>query len=176
MKTKLLLCFGAEISKNCNHLYYIPGNALYAETSQSRLRRNCGRSLLFLTIWPVLDRLPLEPKGAKECESCAGNRDVVCVAQAGHISLEDSIQGIQAAHTLQDALDLRSTVVDEDVGIDTRVTLVELVNESVLEKGLSDSNEDGAAKRLEELNASSADGDPFLRKNSLHDQNTNLES
>lgn len=68
------------------------------------------------------------------------------------------------------------TAVDEDVRIDTNIAGVEVVDKTVLEEGLGNGNKDSTAKGLEELDACSANRDPFLRKDSLDNKHTDLEA
>lgn len=79
-------------------------------------------------------------------------------------------------HSLEDALDLGSAAVDEDAGIDSDVVLGDLINETILEQGLRNCDEDGAAKSLHELDACSSHRHPCLRQIILHDKDADLET
>lgn len=98
------------------------------------------------------------------------------MAQAEVVRLENSLQGIQAADACKHRLDLRSTAVNEELRVDASVVLGELVDEPVLEERLGNGDKYCASKDLEKLHASSADGDPFLGENRLHNQDAGLES
>lgn len=96
--------------------------------------------------------------------------------QSNHVSLEHLVQGVQAAHSLQDMLNLGSAAVDKDLAVDTNVVLGKGVNEPILEECLRDSHEDRTAECLEELHTGRADGNHFLREHRLHDQHADLEA
>lgn len=98
------------------------------------------------------------------------------MAQTGIVRLENNFKGIQATDAFKHRLDLRSTAVDEKLRVDASVALGKLVDESVLEEGLSNSDEYCASQDLEKLHTSSADRNPFLREDRLHNQDAGLES
>lgn len=98
------------------------------------------------------------------------------MAQAKIVCLKNSLQGIQAADACKHRLDLRSTAVNEELRIDARVVLGKLVDESVLEERLSNGDKYCASQDLEKLHTSSADGNPFLGEDRLHNQDAGLES
>lgn len=98
------------------------------------------------------------------------------MAQTGIVRLKDSFQSIQATDACKHRLDLRSTAVDEELSVDASVVLGKLVDESVFEERLGNGNKYRASQDLEKLHASSADGNPFLGEDRLHNQNAGLES
>lgn len=98
------------------------------------------------------------------------------MAQAEHVCLQDSIKRIKAVDPCKHGFDLRSAAVDEELRVDTEVVLFKLVDESVLEESLGNSNKNSASQDLEKLDTGSADGNPFLGEDRLHDQNGGLET
>lgn len=123
----------------------------------------------------MLDRLPLQSECAEKGTAGTSHGDVVSVAQTGHVRFENRVQGVQTAETLEDALNLRGTAVDKDVAVDADIGRVDLVDQPILEESLGNSDEDGAAKGLEELDTGCTDRDPFLGQDSLDHEDTNLE-
>lgn len=124
----------------------------------------------------MLNGLPFQAAASDESTCSTSNRDVEGVSQALHICLKNSVEGIHAAHPLKDILDFGGSAIDEDGRVDADIVALELIDEAVLEKSLGNCDEDGATQGLEELDTGSADRDPFLRENSLNDQDTNLET
>lgn len=129
-----------------------------------------------LALLVLLDRLELEKQRRDEGANRTGQRNVVGILQALHVRLKHGLNSILAAHLGQDLSRLRCAAVDEDVGVDANVVLLNLRDEAVLEDSLRDGNEDGAAESLEELDAGRADGNPFLREDGLDDNGANLEA
>lgn len=124
----------------------------------------------------MLNGFPFQAAASDESTCSTSHRDVEGVSQTLHICLKDSVEGIHAAHLLEDIFDFGGSAVDEDGRVDADVIALELINEAVLEKSLGNCDEDGATEGLEELDTGSADRNPFLRENSLNDQDTNLET
>ena len=145
-------------------------------TQPDSLNRDSRFSFLGLTISSMLDGLPFQAHTGNDSSCGTGNGDVESVSQTLHVRIENGIESIHTAHALKNFLDFRGSAVDEDVGVNTKVVALNLVDETVLEKGLSNSNKDGATEGLEELNASSTDRNPFLGQYGLNDEDTNLET
>ena len=79
-------------------------------------------------------------------------------------------------HSLEDVTNLRRSSVDEDGPVYARCVSGDSVNQAVLEDGLRDGDEDGAAEGLEELDTRGGDGDVFVGKDCLDDEDSDLEA
>jgi hypothetical protein len=132
--------------------------------------------LRLLAVGALLHRLPLKEQTAHKCSGGTCHGDVVSVAQTKIVRLKNSLEGIQAVDARKHRLDLRSTAVNKELGVDANVVLGKLIDESVLEERLGNGNKHCASQDLEKLHASSADGNPFLGEDCLHNQNAGLES
>jgi 5-deoxy-glucuronate isomerase len=62
----------------------------------------------------MLDRLELHTECAEEGAGCAGDRDVVCVPQTGHVRLEDRVQRVESAEARED---VEISVTDQGPGL-----------------------------------------------------------
>lgn len=98
------------------------------------------------------------------------------MAQTQHVCLQDSVKCIKAVDPCKHGFDLRSAAVDEELRVDTEVVLFKLVDESVLEESLGNSNKNCTSQNLEKLDTGSADRNPFLCEDRLHNQNGGLET
>lgn len=125
---------------------------------------------------PLLDLLPAQAAGRDKRGGRAADGDEVRVAQALEVGGQHGGQVLRGVHLLQDLGDLGGAAVDEDLGRQAWGVALDALGEAVLEDGLGDGDEDGAAQGLEELHAGGGLGDPLVRDAVLDDEHARLEA
>ena len=92
------------------------------------------------------------------------------------IRLQHGVQLILLASGGKDAPDLRRAAVQEHLRVELGRVLLDAREQAVLEEGLGDGDEEGAAEGLEEGDAGRGDGDVDQRQHGLHRDDAALEA
>ena len=129
---------------------------------------------LLLYLW-VLHALPLQEPRRDDGDGCTCQCHPEAVGEARHVRLQCAIELVQHAHRGQRVSDLRRADGEQDIWIQTGHEFADAADESVLEDGLGDGDEERAAEGLEEHDAGRADGDVIERETGLDGEERDLE-